>query len=249
MNRIKPGGLAALALLASMVCFAGPSAKAVAATGTVTANLAVVPCPTSLGVPSGPKIMLPRSRQVAVPATLAGRLAVYTDSRGMMGLVAPKGWDCKAVIAADGSGGVAVYPRGERLPSSWGVSWPLARTSAVTAVVGSQTSACYTCTLGQACRLFPAANSALRGALGRQACARRPEAEKVTALGAGIMSFTDPPGTTGDGVPSGGRYPAAGVMTWYPKSSDGSWMETCTGPSTTGCSAILKSFLAWYGKD
>jgi hypothetical protein len=250
MNRIKLGGLAALALLASLVCVAGPSATAVAATGTVTANVPVVRCPTSLGyVPSGPRIMLPRSRQVAVPAALADRLAVYTDSRGTMELVAPKGWNCTAVFGADGSGGVAVYPHGESLPASWGVSWRLARTSAVTAVVGSETSACYTCTLAQACPLFPAANATLRSYLGRQTCPARPAAEKVTPAGTGIVNFTDPAGTSGTGVPSGGRYPAAGVMTWHPKSSDGSWMETCTGPGDAECTVILKSFLAWYGKD
>jgi hypothetical protein len=216
--------------------------------GSVTANLPVVRCPTFLGVPS-PAVSLPPSRPVTVPRSLANRLAVYADDQGIMGLVAPKGWSCAASYGADGSGGVVAYPRGERLPRSWAAGWPLARTSAEAAIAGLESSACYSCTLAQACRLFLSAATAWRAAFG-QACPARPAAELVARIGAGIVTFEDPPGVEGDGLPSGGLDPANGVMTYHPHAPDGSWRETCTLPAShkDECTAVLNAFLSWYGQ-
>jgi hypothetical protein len=215
----------------------------------VTVNLPVVRCPTSLGV-DRPAISLPRSRPVAVPRALAARLAVYADDVGVMELVGPKGWSCSALYGADGSGGIVVYPRNERVPRSWAAGWPLARTSAEAAIAGLESSACYSCTLAQACRLFMSAATAWRNAGFGQACPPRPAAESVIRLGAGIVSFEDPPGIRGDGLPSGGRYPANGVLTYHPGAPDGSWKETCTlpGGDKDECTAILNAFLTWYGQ-
>jgi hypothetical protein len=231
---------------------ASPAARAAAPPGPVTANLPVVSCPTSSGVAlPAPAVPLPRSRRVAVPQAMAARLSVYTDSQGRMELVGPKGWNCAAFYGADGSGGVAVYHPGQALPKWWTAGWPLARTSAAAVVTGLESSACYTCTLGQACRLFPVAAATLDSYLGRQACRARPAAEMVTAIGPGIAGFEDPPGTSGDGVPSGGRYPANGVMTYHPHAAAGSWQETCTLPGSdmAECTAILNTFLSWYGQQ
>jgi hypothetical protein len=211
-----------------------------------TVDLPVVSCPTTFGAPPASAPARPASRPVAVTPAMAGWLAVYTDAEARMELVAPRGWNCTAIDAADGSGGVAVYPHGEKLPSTWSAGWALSRTSAASAVIGLQTSACYSCTLSQACRVFPAA-AAIRGFL---PCPARPAAEKVTTIGAGIAGFVDPPGTAGDGVPSGGRYPAHGVVTYHPRSADGSWRETCTLPAAQSaeCTAILAAFTSWYGQ-
>jgi hypothetical protein len=191
---------------------------------------------------------------------MATRLSVYADRLGVMELVGPKGWSCTAFFGADGSGGIAVYPHAETVPRTWTEAWPLAGGSAATAVVGLETSACYTCTLGQACRLFASAASTLKSYLGRQTCPARPDAEKVTTVGAGIKQFEDPARTKGTGVPSGGRYPANGVMTYHPGASAGSWMETCTLPASDGpasdgpasdgpaCTAALNTFISWYGR-
>jgi hypothetical protein len=229
---------------------AGPGAAdaSSAAAGSVTANLPVVSCPTFLGVPH-PAVPLPRSRPVTVPRPLATRLAVYADDQGVMGLVAPKGWSCAASYGADGSGGVVAYPRGEKVPRYWAAGWPLARTSAEAAVVGLESSACYSCTLAQACRLFLSAATAWRSAFS-QPCPARPAAEVVARIGAGIVTFEDPPGVAGDGLPSGGLYPANGVMTYHPSAPDGSWKETCTLPGSDKdeCTAVLNTFLSWYGQ-
>ncbi len=231
---------------------AGPSPGTGALPGPATANLPVVSCPTSIAVAlPGPAVSLPPSRPVAVPQALAARLSVYADDQGRMELVGPRGWHCTAFYGADGSGGVAVYPPGQRLPRWWTAGWGLARGSAAAAVAGLESSACYTCTLAQACRLFPTAATTLHSYLGRQTCPARPAAEKVTPIGPGIMGFQDPPGTTGDGLPSGGRYPANGVLTYHPHAAAGSWLETCTlpGSDTAACTAILDTFLSWYGQQ
>jgi hypothetical protein len=226
---------------------AGSGAAATAA--LVTANLPVISCPTSLGVVR-PAVSLPRSRPVAVPRALAVRLAVYADDVGVMELVGPRGWSCAASYGADGSGGLVVYPRGERVPRSWAAGWPLARTSAEAAIAGLESSACYSCTLAQACRLFLSAATAWRSAGFGQPCPARPAAESVVRVSSGIVFFEDPPGIQGDGLPSGGLYPANGVMTYYPRAADGSWRETCTLPGSDKdkCTAVLNAFLSWYGR-
>ncbi len=225
----------------------GTAAQAITA-GSVTVSLPVVTCPTSLGVVS-PPVSLPASRPVAVPRALATQLAIYADNQGIMELVGPKGWRCTASFGADGRGGIVAYPSGERVPQRWAGGWPLARTSADAAIVGLESSACYSCTLVQACRLFAVAAAALRSAFGT-ACPARPAAETVMPIGAGIVAFEDPPGVRGDGLPSGGRYPADGVLTYHPSSDEGSWLETCTLPGSQKdyCTAVLNTFVAWYAK-
>jgi hypothetical protein len=227
----------------------GPkTAPASATAGPVTVSLPVIGCPTSLGAAHA-AVSLPATRPVAVPRALAARLSLYADDQGIMEVIGPKGWSCAASYGADGSGGISVYPPGETVPQSGTAGAALTPTSATTAIVGSESSACYGCTLYQACPLFSSAAQALRSAFGH-ACPARPAAEKVVPIGPGIMSFQDPPGVKGDGVPSGGRYPANGVMTYHPAAPDGSWQETCTLPAgdTAECTAILNTFLSWYGQ-
>jgi hypothetical protein len=67
----------------------------------------------------------------------------------------------------------------------------------------------------------------------------------VVQLSAGVVAFTDPPGVSGDANPSGGRYPASGVMTYHPGNPDGSWTETCTLPPADKslCTVVLDYFL------
>lgn len=207
-----------------------------AAAGPVTASLPVVSCPTSLGVDQ-PAVPLPRTRPVSVPQALAAGLSLYADTQGVMQILGPKGWSCTAAYGADGSGGVTVYPRGA------GASSPVA-------IAGSETSACAGCTLSQACPLFPSAAKALRSALGLACPARSPAAETVAPIAAGIVAFEDPPGVKGAGQPSGGRYPANGVLTYHPSAPDGSWQETCTLPASEKdvCTAVLNTFVSWYGQ-
>jgi hypothetical protein len=229
----------------------GASSHSAAASGTAAAqeNTAVptvvplVTCQTTLGVSVSTPKALATSVTVSLPPGMGAQLAVYSDEEGYMMLLAPRGWSCGAGYGADLSGGVSVFPAGERPPSG-----KLPASSPFQEVNGSETSACYTCGLGQACPLFSSAAKTFKSYLGRDCPTTRPAAETVVSLRTGLVAFADPAGVSGDGVPSGGRYPANGVMTYSPHSSDGSWMETCTMPPADKglCTAILDYFVNAY---
>lgn len=219
----------------------------------VTLALPVVTCPTTfaLSTPPSTSAPLPTSEEVSVPGILATELAVYSDTDGLMMLLAPKGWTCSAAYGADGGGGVAVYPPGESIPqSAFGAGWALSPGSSSEAVVGSQTSACQGCEMGQACPLFTIASSDYQSSFGRACPKNRPALETVDEITAGVVVFEDPPGVTGDGNPSGGKYSANGVMTYYSKSDNGSWIDTCTLPEEEKalCKAALNDFIDLYGQ-
>jgi pimeloyl-ACP methyl ester carboxylesterase len=210
--------------------------KAYLAAELVTATVPVVSCPTSLGLPH-PAVSLPQSRPVAVPQALAGGLALYADTQGIMELLGPKGWRCSAFYGVDGSGGITINPPGA------GPSSPVL-------IVGSETSACVGCTLTQACPLFANAAEAYRTGFDQPCPSQPPAAETVMPIATGIVTFEDPPGVKGDGHPSGGQYPADGVMTYHPSAQDGSWQETCTLPASEKdlCTAVLNTFVSGYGQ-
>lgn len=219
-------------------------------TGPTTAVVPLVVCRTTFGIAPAPAPKAqPPLVTINVPGGSASGLAVYTDSRGMMRLLGPQGWSCSALYGADGSGGVVVYQPGESVPSNWGAGWKLPADSPVQAIIGSQTSACMGCGEGQACPLFATAAKSFQNNFGRPCPAARPASETTSKVSADVMAFADPAGVTGDGNPSGGRYPANGVMTYYSGDQDGSWVETCTLPAASKgvCTTTLNYFLASYG--
>jgi hypothetical protein len=214
------------------------SASPVPPGALTTASLPVVICPTTFGVTPSPRpLAQPTSVPMAVPSQLAGHLSIYVDDQGTMDLVGPRGWVCSALYGADGSGGVAVYPSGESIPSDWGAGWRLPESSGVQAIIGSETSACMGCQVGQACPLFSSAAQDFQSYFGR-ACPKT-----------GLVAFNDPPGVAGDGIPSGGQNPANGAMTYYSADQNGSWLETSTLPAAEKdlCTVSPDHFTAAYG--
>jgi hypothetical protein len=163
-----------------------------------------------------------------------------------MRLLAPTGWICTANFGADGSGGVSVYPSGETLTSG-----SLAEGSTLEAIVGSETSACVSCREGQACPLFATAAADYEQDYQMSCPTTRPEAESVEPIENGVVGFLDPPDVAGDGYPSGGQYPANGVMTYHSGDENGSWIETCTLPYSQQalCTAVLNNFAQNYGSE
>ncbi len=217
----------------------------------VSATLPLVTCPTTYGfTQTSQPPPLPTSMVVNVPSKLASQLAVYADQGDGMKLVAPTGWSCLASYGADGGGGVDVYPSGEGDPNS-----SLSAGSSAEAVVGSQTSACLSCREGQACPLFAAAAADYQNDYQMGCPTSRPQNESVVPLSANVVSFMDPPGVAGTGRPSGGAYPANGVMTYLPRtnpnSDNGSYLETCTLPASeqSVCTVILDRYVDWYGSQ
>jgi len=231
-------GLAVALAVGAAVTAVGPAAAATAP------RVPVVVCPTTFGITPSPR-SVPQASTATLPiaASLATRVALYADNQASMRLLAPRGWRCMAQFGADGSGGVQVYPPAQAPPSG-ASSFPTLRE----AVLGLQTSVCVGCTEGQACPLFTQAASAYHRDFMASCPLTRPAREAVHRLGANEVGFTDPPGVRGDGLPSGGRYTAYGVMTYSPKARRGSWLATCTLPPADRavCAAGLGLFARWY---
>lgn len=158
-------------------------------------------------------------------------------------MLGPAGWTCAALLAADGSSRLDVFAPGEPDPE--------AATSQVRsdqAVVAMQTGGCVGCNVTQACPLFPAAAAA--AAADQLPCRAKPAAESVVHLSHTAVGFEDPPGVPGEGVPSGGPYPANGVMTYVdPNGHHPSYVATCTLPDSRHvlCTASLNLFVSDYG--
>jgi hypothetical protein len=207
----------------------------------VTVQLPLNVCKTSVGSSSDTPADLPANVRVRLAPGFSNKLAVYSDNEGVIEVLAPTGWTCTAQIAGDGSSGVQVTP-----PGQTGItSATLSAGSTDEVINASQTSACVGCRESLACPLFDSAANAYRSIYQHACPARRPPSEVVTNVNAHVVEFTDPPGVRGDAVPSGGEYPATGVMTYYgDKTSEGSWTETCVLPATDSamCKAIVANF-------
>lgn len=212
---------------------------------TSTVSIPLIECTTTFGVTPPPtSAALPSSETVTVPTSLVGKITLYTDSHDNMVLLGPADWSCSGSYGADGSGGVTVYPPGATIPHYRPFS-----PSSAEGIVGSQTSACVGCALSQACSLFPAAAAAYAKEFSGVGCPAPPSGQTEDQLSSDLIAFADPPGVAGDGSPSGGPYPANGVMTFYPTGDEGSWVATCTLPTQEKalCTASLNLFIADYG--
>ena len=226
-----------------------PSTTSGPATATmVSVQLARVICPTTYGVQATGTPILPSTVARSIPSSLVGRIAVYTDAQGHMQILAPTGWACSAVIAADGSSDVAAYPEGQPDPTASGATRDTGEQ-----VVGDQASACASCNYAQTTPVFPAAahQCAIDYAGDPSLCPGPHTGESIDPIGDGIAGFLDPPGVRGSGAGSGGEYPANGVVTYHPPTSgsEPSYIETCTLPDSQHslCTATLDDFVLAYG--
>ncbi len=143
-----------------------PDSTGVAVASTVTpepASKAVGPrairtvaCPSTYGVTgenAGP--VQPATLTIDTTATLASQLTFYTnDTRTLAPVLGPKGWDCEAIIATDGSASITVYPPGHAPPEGG----PIAGQQVVEA---SSAGACQGCVYAAVCALAPSAAAQL----------------------------------------------------------------------------------------
>jgi hypothetical protein len=188
---------------------------------------------------------------VHVASSDAGNLAVYSDPAGRMMLVGPKdGWSCSGLYGADGSGGLLISPAGESVPGDPDAGWHLSASSPVQAIVGYETGGSPVQGAALACPLFSSAAATTMQDLGKGCSFTRPAQEGVTGISTVANGFEDPPGVFGDGIPSGGRYAANGVVLYQPGSSEPTaLLATCTLPSSQHdvCTAVLNHFVSQYG--
>jgi hypothetical protein len=173
-------------------------------------------------------------------------MVVYSDTHTVLTLLAPKGWTCKALFGADGSGDMTIVPAGETLPTG-----ALVPRSSVQAITAGETGGSPVIAASQACSFFPAAAQATETYL-EKACPSRPASESLDQISSSAVAFEDPAGMAGTGSPSGGENPANGVIT-YSASADegpGSYIGTCTLPPDEhdACTASLNYFLSVYGE-
>lgn len=200
-----------------------------------TVSVPIVACPTTLGI-TEPAKSLPATNPLSIPRVLVGKVALYGDTQGKMLLLGPSGWGCSATYGADGSGGVVVFPQGTTDPTA-------APTGSAESIAGSETSACVSCTLQQACPLFAAARARFAQLYsGLPGCDAGPSAgETVEELSTSVVNFSQPAGGS-----SGNRYPVSGAMTFSTPSSEGtSWVETCAllEGETALCTASRRFFV------
>ncbi len=173
-----------------------------------------------------------------VPSAMASDMAVYTMPGGMgtLGMVAPKGWTCKAIVGADGSEGMTISgPNG----------------AAVELSIGNGQGP----TVSMACPYFQSAQS-------MPECGGEPDVpvigETVNQLSQTEVEVIDPPGVQGAGPLSGGNYTDESVEMWIPGSElagpagqgdQGYALRTdCAMASSEAatCRAILNFTSYWY---
>jgi hypothetical protein len=237
----------------------GSSTTAKRASSTTNALADVVPvveCPSVYGIPGTPAPKYPSTIAVSLPAAVAERLSYYSDStRSVDPILAPRGWDCRVGVGADGQIAVGVFPQStpDKFPYSF-------ERSDVQGVVARSDSSCAGCISGTVCPLAPSATEGTF-ASGFPCPYSRPPTEEVrwangspnTPPGAAtndVVYFTDPPGVVGDGAPSGGPLTARGVLLFVNEQGAAASIETCTLPTSMSalCTPILNDFSnrEWY---
>ena len=224
------------------------STTTVPSASTTVVHVPVEPCATE-AANGRSAVSLPLTVAATVPSTLAGQVssfAAFSDNQGIMQVIAPRAWTCRALVAGDGSAGMMVVPTGTSIPTD-------PHQLPAQGIVASETSACVSCTLGQACPLFPAALTALHEYDPSLPCAAPSARVTVTRVSATEVRFAAPAGvpalSTGTGATSGGGpYPVHGVMTWSSARARGAWTSTCTLPASASsvCEASLTAFAAAY---
>lgn len=141
----------------------------------------------------------PSHGEVAVPASLQGRLAAFGDGKGIV--LAPVGWTCWALVDA----GRTV--------------WSLSSPDRVEEIYAEVDSAAPGDALALACPLF--ADALARSQPIGAACEPPPMGEVDQAVTSELISFTDPPAVAGTGMNSGAGLESDGLV-WY--HSDGQQM-------------------------
>ncbi len=190
--------------------------------------LDVVTCPTTFGADAGePTPAQPKHLAVALSKRVAARLAFY--SNGRITFLAPKGWSCDGLVAADGSEQLQAYPPG-KAPKPGG------KVGESVLVVSDYTGHGPGAQL--VCPYFP--DSAATDFFGPEgpACPALPERRIVQHETDDIATFTDPVGTVGEVVyPQVPDDASIGVPVTYAEC-------TIRGARTTLCTPILDDVLA-----
>jgi hypothetical protein len=223
---------------ASSLGEASPSVVATWSVSPGTPMLPSVECPTVYGIadpgPPRPVTLLPE------PSDVTGTFASYTDALHNIVVLAPSGWSCNAVDAADGNVSIMVTPPG--VPSET-MSQPFIRDTRQ-GIYAFLASAGTGSVPDLICAVMP---DLLDAASSGRPCPQKPPTEQVIRDHSVAAEFHDPPGVVGDGAPSGGGNPALGRVLDNPahgRQPQGAASVTCTLRQPDGllCDAVIGEF-------
>lgn len=215
-----------------------PTSDVTAAPGGIAfpAVLPVVACPTTYGVSTGAHPFV--AHQLPDDGVPEG---VSFYSNGLLTVLAPTGWACSALVAADGSQVLDVYPKGQPDLSTH----QIAPGTPVVQVVGDYTGHGPGAEL--ICPLFPHSPAATFMG-GSPPCPAVPSGESVSLLTNDVVVFRDPPGVRGTGAGSGGALASTGAAV-YPQVGSRVSVDvrllSCTLPANQAqfCAPIQADFL------
>jgi hypothetical protein len=226
-------------LLGLTLCWS--SAGATQATSSGVSVLPVVSCPTTYGVGGRTGVYVP----TRLPA-ITSRHGLSFYSNGLNTALAPAGWRCHALVAADGGQVLDVAPPGS---PDYSTSEPPKGAKLV------QVATDYTGHLpgGElVCALFPHSAAATAISSSGLKCPMVSKREHVVQMTSDIATFTDPARVIGVGTGSGGALPSQGAgiypqVTPTPQSVDIALLS-CTLPAREAnlCRAIQSDFLIRY---
>jgi len=216
-------------LLTMLAAASGSSAS------SAGSEVSVAQCPTTYGVRESPPRLPPR---VSVSASRSSTAGLSAYSNGVLLVLAPRGWDCHALVAADGSARITVAAGGTGDAKQPAVTASFADTPGTAASL--------------ACSLFAAAAHQLPA--GVRCPVDMPRREDTATVSTRIVDFTDPPHVHGDGRPSGGSDPARGLMVFVATSSDFdgyAFTATCALPAREAatCRTVLGDALTRIPAD
>jgi len=243
MRRVQRVAVSAV-LLGALGGWGTGAAVAAQPSASVTPLTAVkvVSCSVQFGVPGSAPLWSPASLPIGLPARTAARVSFYSD--GFVTVLAPKGWDCSGLEAADGGASLSVFPTGQANPLE--SSHPPLSAAGVTVrldYTGHGPGA------ELVCALFPGTRAASLAA-STGGCPALPHAETVQHPTPDVATFVDPAGVQGSGEPSGGRNVSRGVVI-FPQlqpepGSVNVAQASCTLPSGSAslCGPILADFVA-----
>jgi len=235
-GRLRGAGAAVLLAGAALTGAAAPAG------GAPLVPVPVVSCRVQFGAPGTPPAWSPSRLPVALPAATVRRLSFYSD--GFVVALAPRGWRCQGLEAADGGQSLSVFPARQTNPLS---GQHLPSTAAGVTVLLDYTGHGPGAQL--VCGLFPGTKAASLAA-STGGCPPVPSGEQVQHPTPDVATFVDPPGVHGSGNPSGGVNTATGVVVFPQLTPEPGSVNvaktTCTLPAGTSalCQAIVGDFVA-----
>jgi Domain of unknown function (DUF4850) len=219
-------------VITSPVVSAGPASSLTERSGSQRSTVPRGKCAVTSGIKQGTDLTVSVAHVVTAQPELTSRLAVYTTDAGLS-VLAPRSWNCVGTIGADGNETIHVSPP---------LTDPSKSGQEVSAIM---IPACQGCIASLVCPLFPIVLKDWPG----MDCEKSPPEELVMHPNATTAFFEDPPKVSGVGDPSGGPYPANGVLIYNAPNGQGGAVSaakaTCTLPESDHalCTVVLNDFL------